>query len=80
MISWDLIIDNDVKLISIANRLRQLQSLNIRSSNFGYINITDAGIRALASGLPQLQSLDILGCYNITDTGREIARSINSRR
>ena len=67
-ISWDLQVDN-VQLISIANGLPQLQSLNISSSNFGYINITDAGIRALASGLPQLQSLNIGGCRNITDAG-----------
>ena len=28
-----------------------------------------AGIRALASGCPKLQSLDILGCGKITDEG-----------
>jgi hypothetical protein len=43
-------------------------------------NITDEGIRAVASGCPQLQSLDISGCYEITDAGREIAERINSRR
>ena len=32
-------------------------------------NITDEGIRALANGLPQLQSLDISECENITDAG-----------
>ena len=32
-------------------------------------NITDAGIRALANGLPQLRSLDIGGCGKITDEG-----------
>ena len=69
VISWDLIIDNDVKLISIANGLRQLQSLNISRINFDNINITDAGVRALASGLPQLQSLNIAWCNTITDAG-----------
>ena len=64
VISWDLEVDN-AQVISIANGLRQLQSLNISGGN----NITDAGIIALASGLPQLQSLNIRGCYNITDAG-----------
>jgi F-box/leucine-rich repeat protein 2/20 len=31
--------------------------------------ITDAGIRALASGCTQLQSLNIGDCYEITDEG-----------
>ena len=31
--------------------------------------ISDEGIRALANGLPQLQSLDIGGCRNFTDAG-----------
>ena len=31
--------------------------------------ITDEGIRAVARGLPQLQSLDIGFCVNITDEG-----------
>ena len=30
---------------------------------------TDAGIRALATGCPQLLSLDMSGCDNITDEG-----------
>ena len=54
----------------------KLQSVDISDSD----NITDEGIRALASGLPQLQSLNIGGCDDITDEGREIAKSINSRR
>ena len=78
VISWDLIIDNDVKLISIASGLPQLQSLNISDSYCD--NITDEGIRALANGLSQLQSLNISGCVNITGAGREIAARINSRR
>ena len=57
VISWDLQVNN-AQLISIANVLPQLQSLNISECG----NITDAGIIALASGLPQLQSLNILGC------------------
>ena len=69
MIFWDLGVNIDAQLISIANGLRQLESLNIRSSNFSSgVNITDEGIRALASGLPQLQSLNIYGCGNITLT------------
>ena len=69
-IFWDLqVFDND-QLISIANGLPQLQSLNISVLYSGYgRTITDAGIRALANGLPQLQSLDIYGCDNITDEG-----------
>ena len=65
VISWDIGVDN-AQLISIANGLRQLQSLNI-----GYYrgNITDEGITAVANGLPQLQSLDISGCDKITDEG-----------
>ena len=64
VISWDLGVDN-TKLLTIANGLPQLQSLNI-----GYChNITDEGIRALATGCTQLQSLNIGGCYNITDAG-----------
>ena len=78
LISWDLQVDND-QLISIANGLPQLESLNI-SSGFFKCKITDEGLRALANGLPQLQSLNIAGCDNITDEGREIARKINSRR
>ena len=38
----------------------QLQSLDIS----GCGNITDEGIRALANGCPQLQSLDITGWCN----------------
>ena len=65
VISWDLRVDN-AQLISIASGLPKLQSLNI--GNCG--KITDAGIRALASGLlPQLQSLNISGCGNMTDEG-----------
>ena len=64
VISWDLRV-NSTQLVSIANGLRQLQSLNI--SHSGYI--ADEGIRALASGLPQLQSLNIACCVNITDEG-----------
>ena len=33
------------------------------------VKITDEGIRALASGCPQLQSLNISVCGNITDAG-----------
>jgi hypothetical protein len=40
-------------------------------------NITDAGIKALATGCTQLQSLDISECPNISDAGREIAERIN---
>ena len=64
-ISWDLWVNN-AQLISIANGLPQLQSLNISVHNN---NITDEGIRAVANGLPQLQSLNIWGCRNITDEG-----------
>ena len=64
VISWDLVVDN-VQLISIANGLPQLQSLNLSSC----WNITDEGPRALANGLPQLQSLNISSCWNITDEG-----------
>jgi hypothetical protein len=32
------------------------------------------------TGCPQLQSLDIYGCGNITDAGREIAERINYRK
>ena len=64
VISWDLQVNN-AQLISIANVLPQLQSLNISECG----NITDAGIIALANGLPQLQFLNISGCYNITDAG-----------
>ena len=62
VISWDSKVDN-TELMTIANGLPQLQSLNIRGCN-----ITDAGIRALASGCAQLQSL-IIYCGNITDEG-----------
>ena len=62
VISWDLNVDN-TKLMTIANGLPQLQSLNISACD-----ITDAGIRALANGLPQLQSLNISAC-GITDEG-----------
>ena len=64
VISWELVVDN-AQLISIANGLLQLQSLNIRCCG----NITDEGIRAVASGLPRLQSLNIEYCDNITDEG-----------
>ena len=64
VISWDLGVD-DAQLVSIANGLPQLQSLDI--SDCG--NITDAGITALANGLPQLQSLNIYGCNKITGAG-----------
>ena len=49
----------------MANGCPQLQSLNI----FNCLNITDEGIRALATGCPQLQSLTISSCVNITDEG-----------
>ena len=65
MIPWDIGVDNDAELISIANGLPQLQSLNICNCD----NISDAGIIALASGCPQLQSLDIYSCDKITDEG-----------
>jgi hypothetical protein len=64
VISWELAVDN-AQLISIANGLLQLQSLNID----GCSKITDEGIRAVASGLPRLQSLNIEYCDNITDEG-----------
>ena len=65
VISWDLRVDNDAQLISIANGLPQLQSLNLSNC----WNITDEGITAVANGLPQLQSLNIDSCNNITDEG-----------
>ena len=52
VISWDLKVDN-AKLMTIANGLPQLQSLNISECD----NITDEGIRAVATGSTQLQSL-----------------------
>ena len=74
MISWDLQGYNNGRLISIANGLPQLQSLNIIHCD----NITDEGIRALANGLPKLQSLDISNCANITDAGiRALARGLS---
>ena len=63
VISWALGV-NDTQLISIANGLPQLQSLDISWSD-----ITDEGIRAVANGLPQLQSLYAIECYDITDEG-----------
>ena len=72
--SWDLEVDN-TELMTIANGLPQLQSLNI-----SYSNITDEGIIALATGCPQLQSLNISLCDNITAAGREIAERINYRK
>ena len=70
VISWDLKVNN-AQLISIAIGFPLLQSLRINSINIcDGNNITDEGIRALASGLPQLQSLDIGYRYcNITDEG-----------
>ena len=65
VISWDLGVVN-AQLISIANGLPQLQSLNM--FDYGW-DKTDEGIIALASGCPQLQSLDIRHCVNITDAG-----------
>ena len=64
VICWDLEVDN-AQLISIANGLPQLQSLNIAYCT----KITDEGMAALSNGLPQLQSLNISGCSNITDEG-----------
>ena len=78
VVSWDLFVDN-TKLMTIANGCPQLQSLNISECE-KISKITDAGIIALATGCPQLQSLDIGGCGNITATGREIAKTINSRK
>jgi len=46
----------------------------------GCDDITDEGIKALATGCPQLQSLDISWCDNITDEGREIAKRIRKRK
>jgi F-box/leucine-rich repeat protein 2/20 len=44
----------------------------------GCDNITDEGIRAVATGLPQLQSLDISGCDKITDAGiRALANGLS---
>ena len=76
VISWDLQVDNNAQLLSIANGLRQLQSLYIG----GCDKITDKGIRAVASGCPKLQSLYISDCDKITDERREMIESINSRR
>jgi hypothetical protein len=76
VISWDLSVTY-TQLMTIANGLPQLQSLNISCYNG---DITDAGIRALANGCPQLQSLVIYECRNITDAGREIAERINHRK
>ena len=64
VISWDLHVNN-TELISIANGLPQLQSLDISNC----YNITDEGIRAVATGLPHLQSLSLSNCCNITDEG-----------
>ena len=50
----------------------QLQSLDMSHC----YNITDAGIRALATGCTQLHTLDISWCHNITDEGWEIAQRI----
>jgi hypothetical protein len=57
VISWDLKVDN-TELMTIANGLPLLQSLRISYSH----KITDEGIRALASGCTQLQSLNIDNC------------------
>ena len=67
VVSWDLKVDN-TELMTIANGLPQLQSLDI-STTWYHNNITDAGIIALATGCPQLQSLNISWCLNITDEG-----------
>ena len=69
VIFWDLRVDNDAQLISIANGLPQLQSLNISVLYSQISNITDEGLRAVANGLPQLQTLNIAGCGKITDEG-----------
>ena len=45
----------------------QLMKVKVERNIWNCCNITDEGIRALASGCPQLQSLNIAGCYNITD-------------
>ena len=66
VVSWDLEVDT-TKLMTIANGLPQLQSLNISDSDY----ITDAGIRAVATGCTQLLYLDISCCRNITDEGIE---------
>jgi len=66
----------DEGIRALASGCAQLQSLNITGCN----NITDEGIRAVATGCPQLQSLKISGCDNITAGGREIAKSINSKK
>jgi EIN3-binding F-box protein len=55
--------------------------LDISRCGYGYggynDNITDAGIISLASGCPQLQSLNIGDCRNITDEGiRALARGL----
>ena len=72
VMSWDSKVDN-TELMTIANGLPQLQSLNIGycgNINIGECgNITDAGIIALATGCSQLQSLNISYCRNITDAG-----------
>ena len=65
VISWDLEVYENAELISIANGLPQLQSLNISP----FCKFTDEVIKALARGCPQLQSLNIADCRNITDAG-----------
>ena len=75
VISWDLKVDDTKLMMTIANGLPQLQSLNISYCGC----ITDEGIRALVTGCTQLQSLAISGCDSITAAGREIAGRIYYR-
>ena len=42
---------------------------NIRVISLDLLSVDNAQLKSIASGLPQLQSLDISGCYNITDEG-----------
>ena len=54
--------------------------LKLQFLNISWSDSTDEGMRALAIGFLQLQSLDISECRNITDKGRKIAMRINRNR
>ena len=53
VISWDSKVDDTKLMMTIANGLPQLQSLNITWCR----SITDEGIEALATGCPQLLTI-----------------------
>ena len=59
-VDWDALIGSAVDM-----HRRPIQSLNIHYC----AKITDAGVKAVASGCPRLQSLVISGCDKITDAG-----------